>query len=46
MKVNLMNNSQLKKKYTSISTGKKSNQVRIREVIEMFVDWCDEIYTY
>ena len=25
---------------------KKCNQLRIREVIKKFVDWCDEIYTY
>ena len=39
-----MNNSQ--RKYTSISTEKKCNQLRIRYVIKKFVDLCDEIYTY
>ena len=39
-----MNNSQ--EKIYQYFYWKKSNQVRIREVIKMFVDWCDEIYTY
>ena len=39
-----MNNSQ--EKYTIVSTAKKCNQLRIRQVIKKFVDLCDDIYTY
>ena len=36
---------QFSKKNLLVFLLKKCNQLRIREVIKKYVDWCDEIYT-